>query len=178
MKIGDLVQRSKENAVTPAELADVAALLAAGSGGEDTYQLLYVIARSGATQYEPLVASFLEHRDDPMIARLALQTLTRFWNLTDRYAADLKRFLSGVDWDEDEDIRGIAISASGDYLADTEDRELLAELLRLGAPDNPDKLQRRFATEALAAALGAPLGAPVDHDAVREQAQRRYEATS
>jgi hypothetical protein len=176
MKIGDLVRRSKEGAVTPAELAEVAALLAAGVGGEDTYQMLYVIARSGATSYEPLVASFLDHRDDPMVARLALQTLTSFWNLADRYAGELKRFLDGVDWDEDGDVRDVAISATGAYLATTEDCELLAELLRLGAAENTDKVQRRIAVEALAEALGGAVGAPVDTSSVRERARRRYEA--
>lgn len=176
MKTGDLVRRSKEGTVTPAELAEVAALLSAGAGGQDTYDLLYVIGRSGVTSHEPLVASFLDYQDDPMVARVALQTLTSFWNLTSRYTAELERFLDGVEWDDFGDVRGIAISATGAYLAGTEDCGLLARLLRLAGPDNPGKVERKIAVEALAEALGDPLTGSIDAGAVLERAQRRHAA--
>ena len=57
--LGDLIRRSKQGAVSALELRKVADLLAAGPGGNDTYQLLYVLARSGAREYEDLVAGFL-----------------------------------------------------------------------------------------------------------------------
>jgi hypothetical protein len=176
MKVKDLVNRSKEGTVTPVELAEVAALLSAGVGGENTYQLLYVLGRSGATSYEPLVASFLDHRDNPMVARLALQTLTSFWSLGDRYTADLERFLDGADWDEFGEVRGIAISATGGYLATNVNCGLLDRLLRLAAPTHPESQERRIAVRALATALGDPLNAPVDAGAVLERARQRYEA--
>lgn len=63
--LGDLIRRSKEGAVPAPELRKVADILAAGPGGNHTYQLLYVLARSGAREYRDLVAGFLGYRDDP-----------------------------------------------------------------------------------------------------------------
>src|SRR5271165_3201941 len=97
--LGDLIRRSKEGAVPALELRKVAGILAAGPGGNDTYQLLYVLVRSGAREYEDLVAGLLGYQDDPMVARLALQALRTVWGLAGRYDDTLARFLQGVDRD-------------------------------------------------------------------------------
>jgi hypothetical protein len=52
----DLIQRSKDGAVSNAKLREVAYILAANQGGRGTYELLYVLARSEARSYEDLVA--------------------------------------------------------------------------------------------------------------------------
>jgi hypothetical protein len=146
--------RAKDGNVSPGELGKVAGILAGDRGGPETYRLLYVLGRSRAYAYEELVARFLEYREDPMVARLALQILCSFWGRTDRYRDAVERFLDGVDWDYLRDVREIAISAAGSFLAGHRDCGLLARLLRLSDPAHDHELERRFATEAIARAIG------------------------
>lgn len=190
VSVDDLVRRSKEGTVRPDELAEVAAILAADAGGESTYSLLYVLARSSATRYEDLVVSFLNYRKDTMVARLALQTLTSFWGYADRYTAELERFLDGVAWDAMGEVRQIAISASGRYLAIAEHCGLFGRLIAMaerepvtatGGDDDEDdavydsEVERRVVLEALADALGEPARTAVkDPDGLRDRARRRY----
>jgi hypothetical protein len=162
--IQDLVLCSKEGAVSTAELHETADILAADRGGADTYSLLYVLGRSQARTYEGLVAGSLEYRIDPMVARLALQILCRFWGLTDKYHEKVLTFLKGVDWDCDGDVRQIAISATGEFLTANRDCVLLDQLLRLGGPANDDEIERRIAIEAIARAVGVPLKEALNPD--------------
>lgn len=115
VKLVDVVRRAKEGTVTEREIAAAARMLP-DERGPRAYAWLYVIARSSATQYEQLVASYLDHEEDPMPARLALQTLCTFWGFADRYVDQLERFPGDVEWDHFGDVRLIAISASGEYL--------------------------------------------------------------
>lgn len=162
LDIGDLVERSKSGTVTDAEIDSAAALLASGHKSLDLYGLLYVIARTNARRHEGLVARCLENRDEPMVARLALQTLCTFWGVTSQYLDDLRRFLVGVEWDAFGDLRQVAITAAGEYLAEGKDCSLLSELLNLSRPENDEALERRIATEALARAIGQPLRETID----------------
>jgi len=156
MDLEDLVDRAKQGLVRPSEITEVAAALTSlPDDSEDGYSLLYVLGRSEATQYEELVAGFLRS-GDPNLARLALQILCMFWDLTESYVDDLRAFLDGVEWDDDGWVQQIAVSAAGQYLRTHTDTAMLARLLELAEPDN-DVLERRWALEALAVALGDPL---------------------
>ncbi len=158
--VSSLVARAKEGRVAKAEIAEVARRLAAGAEGEDTYSLLYVVGRSFAVEHEGLVAGFLESRDEPTLARLAVQVLCTQWRLTERYVDQLQRFLDGVDWDCLDDVRPVAVTAAGEFLREHAHRGLLERLVHLCGPAGLDPLQRRIAREALARALGDP--APAD----------------
>lgn len=113
MNVDDLVARSKQGHVTESEIEAVARLLSSRRDHERAYSLLYVLARSFATEHEELVAGFLDHRDDPTLARLALQTLCSSWELGEKYADEMRRFIDGVPWDHLGDVRPVAISAAG-----------------------------------------------------------------
>jgi hypothetical protein len=164
LDLDDLVRRAKEGTVTSKEIDRVGAILSAGRGGDDTYRLLYVIGESGALSYEQLVASFLEYRKNPFVARLALEILCNFWHLTDRYVDQVERFLKRVEWDHQGDVRQIAITSAGEFLRARRHCELLKGLLALGSPRNEDALERRIAVEAIARALGEPLGETINAD--------------
>ena len=151
---GDLASRSKEGKVTAGELRQAADILADGRGGAETYRLLYVLGRSRAYQYENLVAAFLDYREDPMVARLALQILCNFWARARQYRDAIARFLDGADWDALGDVRQIAISAAGELLSASRDCGLLARLIRLSDPAHDDELERRIAVEAIARSTG------------------------
>lgn len=150
--------------MSSSELREVASMLSSGQGDPDTYELLYVLARSGARSYEELVASFVEYSEDPMVARLALQTLCTFWGLTDRYRDTVVRFLEGVEWDYLGDVRQVAISAAGGFLAENQDCGFLDQLLRLSDSANEEEVERRIAVEAIARAIGVPAERSINPD--------------
>jgi hypothetical protein len=80
------------------------------------------------------VASFLECRKDRFVARRALEILCSFWDLTDRYVDQVERFLKGVEWDNEGDVRQVAITSVGGFLRERRHCELLKNLLALGQP--------------------------------------------
>lgn len=155
MDLDELVDRAKQGLVRRSELAEVAAQLRYTEDETRAYRLLYVLARSTATEHEELVASFLS-AGDPELARLALQTLCTFWGRTESYVDFVRAFLAGVSWDSG-DVRQIAISVAGEHLRTHTDTGMLARLLELAYQENHDEVERRVALEALATALGDPV---------------------
>ena len=168
--VDDLVARAKEGLVTKAEISEVARLLEDRVDDEHAYRLLYVIGRSRATEHEELVAGFLDEEEQPSVAALALQVLCSFWNLTDRYAEQVRCFVEGVDWDFLGEVRLIAISAAGEYLAVRPHCPILRGLLALCVADDESQTERRVALEAVARALGDPVGETLRAGGARREA--------
>lgn len=152
--ISELVTRSKSGTVTREELNEAARMIEAGASDQDLYDLIYILGRSFSYEHEALIARYLDYPADPWAARSALEVLCRMWDRQEKYAADLRRFLVGVEWDEGE-VRQIAISAAGAYLNDHVDTEMLSLLVKRASMENESRLEREIATEALAVALGA-----------------------
>ena len=111
LSVDQLVERAKDGTLSAADVDGAAARLTSEPLGEDTYGLLYVIARTRAVRHRKIVESFLDCAEDPMLARLAVQTLCTFWGEADRYREVLDRFIAGVAWDESGDVRDVALSA-------------------------------------------------------------------
>ncbi|MDH2429167.1 hypothetical protein [Sphaerisporangium sp. TRM90804] len=148
-----LVEKAKDGTLKDGEIRRVAEVLSTTPPPDEVYRLLYVIARSRAQSYERLVPGFLWHREDPTVARLALQTLCAFWGKGEQYLHELRLFVKGVDWDSDDDVKGVAVSAAGELLRKITDCELLNSLID-EATSFDDDVNRRVAIEALARALG------------------------
>ncbi|WP_447003667.1 hypothetical protein ACRAKI_29015 [Saccharothrix isguenensis] len=157
MDVDDLVRRCKDGRVARSDIADVARLLSSRRDDERAYQLLHVLARSSATEYEELAAIFLDFPENPMVSRLALQALCTFWGLTGKYVDEVRRFVDRVPRDCLGDVRQGAISAAGEHLPAHTDCALLKGLLAIGRVEDPTSVERRVALEALARALGEPL---------------------
>ena len=154
----ELLERAKWGKLTGQELASVADALREGSPEADRYTLLHILGRAGALSYRPLVERHLHSPDDPMLARLALQILLRYWNEAARYQDRLLAFVRGVDWDEEEDVRLAAISLAGEYLRDAENPQLLAELVGI----LEDRAERQVVREAAYLALPVAAGRTPD----------------
>lgn len=150
----DLMRRVKINSLTRSEIDQVADRLVNDQGDDDAYSLLYIVGRSGGLWHEKLVASYLENPDDPMLTRLALQILCSFWKLSEKYVEYIDRFLTGVPWDADDEIRLMAISVSGGFLRDHNHLGIRTKLLSLLRDEHESGLVRESALEALARSLG------------------------
>lgn len=146
------IKKAIEGSLSRHELESVAQSLVTGEN--DRYEALLILGRAGAIQYRKLVEQFLDRHDDPMMARLALQVLCRYWELSTDYRDVLKRFINKVDWDQDDDVRLMAIASAGSLLAKEKDLNLLASLLQIFRDLSERQIVREAAYIALAVAMG------------------------
>ncbi len=149
-----MLARAKKGLLSETEIAAVAHELENPASETDPYTLLHILGRAEAKSHTKLVEHFLNQRDDPMVAHLALQILCGFWGYCSRYLSDVSRFIDGVPWDPDEEIRSGAISAAGEYLRATEHPELINKLLAIFENENESQGAREDAYLALARAVG------------------------
>lgn len=91
---------------------------------EDLYTLIHILGKAEAKQHKKLIENFLHYPTDPMISKIALQTLCNFWNYHSDYLNEIKQLIRGVGWDDDQQIRIIAISAAENFLNHSRDKEL------------------------------------------------------
>jgi hypothetical protein len=134
---------------------------------DDLYTLIYILGRSEAWQYRKLVEKFLYYPEESMISRIALKTLCDYWGYTKDYLNVLKSFIKGVEWDEYELIRIVAIRIAEEYIRETHDTCHLKLLLEIFENEKEDEVIRIGAYEAIARAVGRDWN---DLPSVREMA--------
>ncbi len=150
----ELLERAKIERLPTEQLVDVVHQVQHPQPQADLYTLLYILGLSGDASYRHLMEKYLESPDDPMLARMALHVLCNYWDLADQYTDQVLRFLQGVPWDDEEDVRLVAISIAGRHLRLHPDSRLLGALISIF--ENPEEGQtvREAAYQALAIALG------------------------
>jgi hypothetical protein len=142
--IRDLVQKAQAGTITDEEVAWAADMLRQGGGGYNRYDLLEIIGSGFGTQYEALVASFLNWSEDSWMNRLALQILCNRWGLSAKYVEEIRRFMASAPRDVNDDVRLVAISQAGEHLRAHQDDDLLRRLWEVAHGRGP----RREVTEA------------------------------
>ncbi len=154
MNSQDLVKRAKRGTLPQKEIKEIAIILEQSPPGMNLYPLLLAIGYSNAVDYRKTVEAFLYCEREPMLAALALQILCDFWGNTQLYIEDVKRYVQGIHWDDDQDVRLRAISIAGEYLHQENDRELLEYLYTVVGDRKEEQLIRENAYCALARAAG------------------------
>lgn len=150
-----LIAKAEQGKLSTGELQQIAQELI--SGDADPYEALLVIGRAGAMQYRSVVDGYLQFHDDPMLARLALQVLCRYWGLAGEYLEEIICFVRKVDWDEDDDIRLMAIDCAGSLLVEQRSSRLLSLLLQIFRDHSERQIVREAAYCSLALATGKRL---------------------
>lgn len=166
--IHDLVRKAHTGTIAADEVAWAADMLRQGGGGYNRSGLLEIVGSGFGTQYEELVASFLECPSDPWLSRKALQVLCGDWHMSEKYVEELRRFLNGVPWDVDGDVRLVAMLFAGQYLRTHQDDDLLRRLWEIAHGRGP----RQAVTESdieLFGAEGAAVNA-AEHQALKAEA--------
>lgn len=120
----------------------------------DRYDLLHILGRGSVLDQRRLMERFLHYREDPQLASIALRSLTSYWGWHAQYLDELLAFALGVDWDDDNAVRVIAISQLGEYARQTRDPALIRFLVAIVDDETQDELHRSFALRAVARALG------------------------
>ncbi len=158
----ELLEEAKWGKLTPEELAYVVQKIQSSKPGddEDLYTWIHILGRSGNRQYRKLVEGFLYYPSNPIISRIALNTLCNYWSFARDYLKELKTFIKGVDWDEDQDVRDIAVSCAGAFLKEEEEKELLKLIIDIvekfinAEEDSNDSITWENAYTALSRAMG------------------------
>ena len=154
--IDELLEEAKWGQLTQEELDYVVNRIKESRNKEDPnlYTLIYILGKSGAVEYRKLIENFVYYPTNPDIAYVAFSALVNYMDLLEDYIKEVRIFLKGVAWDEDERVRIAAIGAAGRYLTGYEDKEFLAELIRIFYDLNEDDTTRSSAYTALADAVG------------------------
>ncbi|WKD50338.1 hypothetical protein [Microbulbifer spongiae] len=120
----------------------------------DEYDLLLTLGRAGAKQYRDVVEGYLNSPHDPMLARVALQILCRYWGLAKEFKDTLAKFIKIVDWDEEEDVRMMAIGCVAEVFKQESSPELLGYVYDVFENPEEDEVIRGAAYETLALVAG------------------------
>jgi hypothetical protein len=150
----ELLDRAKWAHLSRAEIDQVARELQSESPATDRYTLLHILGRAGAVAHRRLVERFLESASDPMLAQMAMHILCNYWDMSDQYLDELIRFVRGVPWDVDGDVRRTALSDAGEYLRSHEDPRLLHAIVQVFENATEGQGMREAAYIALARAAG------------------------
>ena len=167
MDFGAVLDHAKSGTVTEAELRDLVAQLRSGVRDHPQRYRLVMAAgwaslrrpdgapRGAALDPEsvrPYIEPLLDAHDDPWLVREALTVLCDYFPGEERYRDILRAWVRMVPWDEDRDVRTVAISALGALIASSGSPVGVADLLRV-AEDATDPDQD-WALRALARAVG------------------------
>lgn len=158
-EFGEMLGRAKSGTLSAREL-DVAvqAISECRTSQGDLYTALHVVGLAGSPAQAEVVRKYLRMPADPMLSRLALQILGDYWGLSSDLLPELRRFLTGVDWDVEGDVRDVAISITGRHLREVGGPADLARMLMSIADDDSEfGLVREAALRALAVGLGDSL---------------------
>ena len=156
MNTDKLLLKAKEGTITDQEIQQVVSALKQQNDKYDKYTLIHIIGRSFKSEYEPLVASYLHSPEDPMLARIALISLCDYFGKTEKYLVDVLQFINGVHWDDEEDVRLVAISAVGEFLRrqDQKDKFVLTLLIDIFDNSQESEIIKGCVYSALGRAYG------------------------
>ncbi len=153
-RIKDVLSRATESKQTESEMALLLTELHEANSPADKYSIIRVLGRQADRRYEDYIVPFLDSPEDPMLARIALQVLTKDWGLAGKYRSFLHRFARGVPWDGDNDVRAVALSALGEHMRANPDPEGMGVLLSIFEGEGGPQTIRESAYFALARAVG------------------------
>jgi HEAT repeat protein len=135
--------------LSPEELDDVAADF---SNPKDLYTRMLILQRSGDPRFIPVFEKFVTDTDDLDVAARALRALICSHGRLE-YVPLLKKYIEGVNWDPDEDLKLHAVHIADHYLEKHEDQSVLALLIKQFEVSE-NRVVREAAHEALMSVAG------------------------
>ena len=165
MNTKKLIEKATKGTITKAEIKKVYDALVGQTG--DEYDLLFVLGKSEAIEYKEVVERYLKTTHDPMLVKLSLQVLCRYWGLADEYQYELEKFIAWEDWDKEEDVRLMAIGCVAQLYKEKGNLKLLKHVYDIFNDESEDEITREAAYETLALVSGVSvndLPQPVNFD--------------
>ncbi len=134
----DLLSRAKWDSISNEEKDEILRQLGDENYKNHWYKLLYALCRGGDKRHLPVILSYLDRTDVPNLTRLALQQLNLGWNVNAELTPYITRFIKGLDWDESEGVRLMAIMLAGTCLREIASQEMLQALWDVYENDRSD----------------------------------------
>lgn len=131
------------------ELDEVAADL---SNPDDLYMRIAILARSFDPRFIPVFEKFTIYTDDLDVAAKALRALIDFHSRLE-YVPLLKKYLEGVNWDQNDDLKLHSIHIAREYLKEHGDASVVALLIKQ-FEESQNPVIREAAHEALMSVAG------------------------
>ena len=128
MDIYELRNKAYNGRIQPEELAEVIDKIQKyyeHSTDENIDTLLRIVGYAGCfsddwerviSEYRGLIEKFSNFSRGPSTSAIALDILCNDWNLTTEYIPLIKTYIQGMEWDEGEDVRIMAMFIAGDYV--------------------------------------------------------------
>jgi len=111
----DILDKAKWGQLTGAEV-NALGLALSDPNEPDLYTVIHAIGKAELKQYKEKLESFLDYPREPLISAITVKVLCGFWELTDQYIDVILKFIQGVEWDEDEDVKLESLNVIGNYL--------------------------------------------------------------
>ncbi len=178
MNADDYLAKATNGKLSPKEIKDLSEAIQNETG--DVYTLLLALGRAEAFQHQAVVEKFLVYPDNPMMARLALQILCKYWDRGQNYLEHIKGAADGFTWDDEDDVRLMAISCLGYVFTQNKKVDLLRSLYEMWKDEAADRMVRESSYLAMGEALGySPSQLPpasrhfdvnkdIDHELIRK----------
>jgi len=152
MNADDYLTKATKSKLTPNEVKDL--VHAIRNETDDVYTLLLALGRAWAIQYKDLVEKYLICPENTMLSRLAIQILCKYWDLGQNYIGHIQAAAKGFTWDDEDDVRLMAISCLGYIYTQNKSVELLRQLYEIWKNEAEDKMARESSYLAMGEALG------------------------
>lgn len=150
----NLVDRARDGELSQEEVDELVMLLRERPDHPATYTRLNALGWLMSPTHAVVVVPFLSREDDPMLCGLAVQILVGSYGLGHEFADDVLDFARGVEWDDDNDVRRIALSRAGELARDEVRRADMIAVLLAAIEDDDQYLVREAAYHAILRALG------------------------
>jgi hypothetical protein len=121
MEDGNLIEKLSRE-----ELDSVASDL---TNPDDLYQRVRILAKSFNPHYIPVFEKLTTYVDDTMVAGEALRALIDFHGRYE-YLPLLMKYIEGVNWDDNDDLKLHAVHIATAYLEEHKDQRIIALLIK------------------------------------------------
>ncbi|HET9240598.1 MAG TPA: hypothetical protein VFO10_25260 [Oligoflexus sp.] len=152
MNADDYLTKATNGKLSPKEMKDLVNAIRSEEG--DTYTLLLALGRAWGVQNKDLVEKYLVCPENPMLSRLAIQILCKYWDLGQNFLAHIQEAANGFEWDDEDDVRLMAISCLGYIYTQNKQTELLRQLYDIWNDEAQDKMARESSYLAMGLAIG------------------------
>lgn len=149
------LDRDSDNLMTLSDVNSLAKLLQHEEGlkSDVIYDLIWVLSRHGHKKLCSAIDHYLLCTNHVMVVRLVLETLCMRWDCGEIYESYVMSYMNKTSWDEEEDVRVMAISCAGHVWRKTKSKDLLGKLWEVFTSDSEDDFIRVVAYQSLVRAL-------------------------
>ncbi len=126
IKLTALVRKAENGELTIDEARFIASDF---SNGNETYQRIFALGLSGFTEFIPLLEKYVFDTKHLTTAAEALIFLFIHYRRAE-YKDVVLRFMAGVPWDDEDELKRAATYIAGQFLSKNKDKDLLRSLIR------------------------------------------------